>query len=118
MIGCKKCTYFKKASWSMLPLKIFGTFGLSHRINRVCGFCMDGKNQYFNSFAKRDGRGIGKIQLTNYAEMKGYDTENISKLIYDWLDKRFNVNMNFLEDYEIDEQEFIDEIEYQLSEIF
>lgn len=59
---CKKCKYFNKADWPFVPFRIFGMFGISHIINRVCGFCMDSKNPDFNDYAKASGRGIGKIQ--------------------------------------------------------
>ena len=59
---CKRCIYFQKVDWSFVPFRIFGMFGLSHRINRVCGFCMDSDNSDFNAYAKANGRGIGKLQ--------------------------------------------------------
>jgi hypothetical protein len=59
---CKKCKYFQKADWSWTGFHIFGMFGLSHRLNRVCGFCMDNDNPDFNDYAQARGRGIGKLQ--------------------------------------------------------
>lgn len=59
----------------------------------------------------------GCIQpLPEDAEVKGYDTESIASVIYDWLNRRFNLQEDMLDDYEIEKQEFIDEIEYALSE--
>jgi hypothetical protein len=48
--------------------------------------------------------------------VKGYDTENISKLIYEHISRRFNLD-EFLEYYEYEEKDLKDEIDYILSEI-
>lgn len=59
----------------------------------------------------------GYIQpLPEVAEVKGYDTESIASVIYEWLNKRFNLQEDMLDEWEIEKQEFIDEIEYALSE--
>jgi hypothetical protein len=61
MSHCKHCKYFKKADWSRIYVG-WGWFGIKHRLFRVCGFCMDSNNPDFNSYAKANGRGIGKIE--------------------------------------------------------
>lgn len=63
------------------------------------------------------GQAKGKIQnLRKEIEVNGYDYENIAKMIYKRLENQFGVN-DFLEDYEIPEKDFIDEIGDVLSDI-
>ena len=62
------------------------------------------------------GKARGKIHKLTDAEIKGYDTGNIAKIAYKYLERHFNIR-EYLEDYEIEEAEFIDELDYILSEI-
>lgn len=61
------------------------------------------------------GKARGSIQKTN-AEIRGFDYENISKIIFKRLDNSYNVD-EYLDDYDIDKNEFIEEIESALVEI-
>lgn len=62
------------------------------------------------------GQARGKIHNIADVEVKGYDIENITELIYRQLKSDFYIN-DMLEDYEIDIREFKDSIEDILSEI-
>ena len=62
------------------------------------------------------GNARGKIQRFNDLELKGYDTENIAKLIYEVLKYRYSFD-DFLEDNDLEIKDVIDELDYQLSEI-
>lgn len=62
------------------------------------------------------GEARGKIQLVKDAEMKGYDHESIATLIYKRLRNAYNLD-EIIEDYDLDRDEFIDEIEDILSSI-
>lgn len=62
------------------------------------------------------GKGRGKIVKINDIEMKGYDYENIAKMIYQRLDRVYGLE-NFITDEEIVLSEFTDEIEAVLSKI-
>lgn len=62
------------------------------------------------------GQARGKIHNIADVEVKGYDIENISELIFRQLKSDFHIN-DMLEDYEIDIREFKDSIEDILSEI-
>lgn len=60
--------------------------------------------------------GTGIIQpLQDGDEVSGYDTDGIAKAIIYHLGARFPLEEMF-EDYDIDEEEFKDEIEFALSE--
>lgn len=56
-----------------------------------------------------------KISFDNF-EIKGYDTKNISKLIWNRLSKQFPFDET-LEEYEIKESDVLEEIEDILSDI-
>lgn len=59
----------------------------------------------------------GMIQpLGENIEVKGYDVEGISEFIFSWISRSYPIDEMF-EDYEVDEKEFISEIEYALDEI-
>lgn len=62
------------------------------------------------------GNGKGKVVKINNAEVKGYDYENISKLILNRLNSVFGLE-EYFKDEDIDSKEVIDEIEYILMEI-
>lgn len=62
------------------------------------------------------GNGKGKMIKINDAEMKGYDYENISKLILNRLDAVFGLE-SYLNDEAIEHEEFIGEIEDILMDI-
>jgi hypothetical protein len=79
MSKCKKCKYFQGKDWSFAGFHIFGMFGISHILNRVCGFCMDSENPDFNDYAKANGRGIGKLQAIfapKWCRFKSKDEDN------------------------------------------
>lgn len=61
------------------------------------------------------GEARGMIAGTDF-KVNGYDTENIAKLVYDHLDKRYDLSQ-FLEDYDIEEQDFISDIEEAIDEV-
>ena len=59
----------------------------------------------------------GMIQpLGENIEVKGYDTKGLAKFIFSWISRCYPIDEMF-EDYEVDEKEFISEIEYALDEI-
>lgn len=59
----------------------------------------------------------GMIQpLAENIEVKGYDSEGIAEFIFSWVSRFYPIDEMF-EDYEVDEKEFISEIEYALDEI-
>lgn len=62
------------------------------------------------------GKGIGKIVKMDNMEIKGYDYENISKLIFNRLNYVFNIS-EFLSGEEISKEEFKEEIEDILMDI-
>lgn len=68
----------------------------------------------FVHYVSGDAR--GKIQGIKDVQLKGYDTENIAKLIYDRLRSRYYIK-DFLQDYDISKEDFISEIDWVLSEI-
>lgn len=63
------------------------------------------------------GKARGKIQKLGDTELKGYDTENIAKIIFRRLKNEFGLD-EFLDGYDIEEKDFINEIEDVLSDIF
>jgi hypothetical protein len=63
------------------------------------------------------GKARGKIQRFKDITVNGYDTENIAKLIYEGLINKFYLK-DFLQDYDISKKDFVNEIDYILSEIF
>lgn len=62
------------------------------------------------------GNARGKIQKIEDVELKGYDTENIAKLVFQRLNSQYQIK-DFLEDWDIETKDFIGEIEWVLSEI-
>ena len=62
------------------------------------------------------GQARGKIQRLDSAEMKGYDYSNIVKMIFKRLNNQFNLK-EALDDYDVSEKDFIDELEDILSDI-
>jgi len=62
------------------------------------------------------GKARGKMTKIPDAEMEGYNTENIAKIIYEQLKWKLMLSEH-MENYDLEEQEFIDEIDYILSEI-
>lgn len=59
----------------------------------------------------------GMIQLLGEnIEVKGYDPKGISEFIFFWISRYYPVDEMF-EEYEVDEKEFVSEIEYALDEI-
>lgn len=65
------------------------------------------------------GQAKGKIQKLDWDELevKGYDHTNIAKMIYDVLNWHFNIYDDFLDDYEIEKEDFINAIEEILMEV-
>jgi len=65
------------------------------------------------------GQARGKIQslLGKEIKIEGYNHENIAKLIYKRLNGYYGIKQDFLEDYEIQEKDFIYEIEDVLMDI-
>lgn len=58
----------------------------------------------------------GRIQpLPEGTEVKGYDTENIASVIFDWLQYCFSIT-DYLEEIGYDREHFCKEIEWALSE--
>ena len=63
------------------------------------------------------GAARGKIQaIKEDVDVKGYDCENIAKIIYKRLQSQFEIK-EFLEEYEIPVEDFTNEIEDVLSDI-
>lgn len=62
------------------------------------------------------GNGRGKIVKINDIKVKGYDHENMAKMIYRRLNGVFGIE-NFIEDEEIQLKEFLEEIKDVLSDI-
>lgn len=62
------------------------------------------------------GDAKGKMGKFEDLSVKGYDTKNISKLVYEHLSRRFKFE-DFLKDYEYEEKDIKEEIDYILSEI-
>ena len=56
------------------------------------------------------GKAKGKIVKINNIEIKGYDHENISKMIFTKLNSEFGLK-TYLQDKEIDVNEFMEKIE-------
>ena len=63
-----------------------------------------------------NGEGKGKIIKDKNIKLKGYDHENIALSIYHRLNSLYGLGM-MLEENEIDEDEFIEEIEDVLSDM-
>ena len=63
-----------------------------------------------------NGEGKGKIIKVENIKLKGYDYENIAISIYHRLNSLYGLGM-MLEEDDIDEDEFIEEIEDVLSDI-
>lgn len=65
------------------------------------------------------GAARGKIQklAEDKFEVKGYDCENIARMIFNRLDCVFNIS-DYLDDEEYDKKEMLNEIEDVLDEIF
>ncbi|WP_346961372.1 hypothetical protein [Clostridium sp.] len=61
------------------------------------------------------GKARGMIQKID-AEIKGFDYENISKIIFKRLGNSYNLD-EYLDDYDFSRSEFIEEIENTLVEI-
>lgn len=58
----------------------------------------------------------GMIQpLPEDTEVKGYDTENIASVVFDWLQYTFSI-AEYLDEVGSDREEFCKEIEWALSE--
>jgi len=62
------------------------------------------------------GQARGKIQKFEDIEAKGYDHENIAKMVFRRIKNEFGLS-EYLEDYEISEKDFVNEIEDVLSNI-
>lgn len=62
------------------------------------------------------GNAIGKIQLLKDSEVKGYDTENIAEMIFNRLKRVFDID-EFLDDYDISKDDFINEVDDVLMDI-
>ena len=62
------------------------------------------------------GQARGKIQCLTNVELKGYDHENIAKMIFKRIKNEFGLS-EYLEDYEISEKDLVNEIEDILSDI-
>lgn len=75
------------------------------------GFIDSNSNVHYTT-----GQARGKIQHLDDTEIKGYDHENISKMIFKRIKNQFGLG-EFLEGYEISEKDFIGEIEDVLSDI-
>lgn len=69
-----------------------------------------GSCQYLNGESK------GMIMRMSDIELKGYDNEHISRLIFKRLDLEYGIK-EFLEENEIEEKDFIDSIWDVLSDI-
>lgn len=63
------------------------------------------------------GNARGKMHRFSDAELDGYDTENIAKLIFEQIKWKFALG-EFLEDYDIEGESIVEEINYILDEIF
>lgn len=61
------------------------------------------------------GKARGMLQKVD-VEIKGFDYENISKIIFNRLNSSYNIK-EFLDDYDLDKKEFTEEIENALIEI-
>lgn len=57
----------------------------------------------------------GKIELANL-NTKGYDHENIAELLFKMLRREFPIDQ-MMDDYEIEKNHIVNEIEYLLSDI-
>jgi len=62
------------------------------------------------------GEARGKIQHLNDTEIKGYDHENIAKMLFRRLNNQFNLKES-LDDYDVSEKDFLEELEDILSDI-
>lgn len=62
------------------------------------------------------GKARGKNQKLRDIELDGYDTENIAKLIYNRLNRKFSI-ADFLEGYDIETKDILSEIENMLDDI-
>jgi len=62
------------------------------------------------------GQARGKIQKFEDIKVKGYDHENIAKMIFKRIKNEFGLS-EYLEDYEISEKDLVNEIEDILSDI-
>lgn len=59
----------------------------------------------------------GCIQpLAESIEVKGYDTEGIAQVVYGWLNSKFNLQEDMLDEFDVTEKEFMEEIEWALDE--
>lgn len=63
------------------------------------------------------GAARGKIHFVPNAGIEGYDIENITDLIYTRIKNQFNIK-EYLDDYEIEVEDFKNEIEDVLTNIF
>ena len=62
------------------------------------------------------GQARGKIQKFEDIEVKEYDHENIAKMVFKRLDNQYRIS-DFLEDWDIGMNDFVNEIEDILSDI-
>ena len=62
------------------------------------------------------GNGRGKIVNVEGIEVKGYDHENMARMIFGRLSNYFNLD-EMLENEDIDSERFKEEIEYVLMDI-
>ena len=80
----------------------------------------EGDRGYFDSKGMihyTTGQARGKIHsLGKEIEVKGYDHESIAKIIVKRIKNQFEL-MEFLEDYDVSEKDFIEEIEDVLNDI-
>ena len=70
----------------------------------------------FHPYWHNLSQGARKLQARNSHQVLGWDLNTPSKLIFRWLDNRFNLD-EYFEDYDIDKKYFIEEIECALSEV-
>ncbi|WP_353096199.1 hypothetical protein [Tissierella praeacuta] len=65
------------------------------------------------------GQARGMVQKLDWENLKieGYDYRNIAKMVYDKLNWDFNLYDDFLDDYELEKEDFINAIEGILRNI-
>jgi len=62
------------------------------------------------------GQARGKIHRLREVEVKGYDYENIAKMLWKRLKSQFEIE-EFLGDYDVSEKDVLEELEEVLSDI-